>query len=135
MHDFHPAISPAGLYWVARVPESGLQISSDGRSATLELKNLAVIDQPQWPALEAPAVPAKLSYRAVWKATDEQVVYEDKAKHFRFEGYKALAQVEAVVEVPALNFSWRSDSLATSKAAFAVIGQEVNGKYYDSRAG
>ncbi len=131
MHDFHPAISPAGLYWIARVPAGGLKVSDDGRAATLELKNLAVIDQPKWPALEAPAVPARMSYRVVWKATDDKVVYEDKARHFRFEGYKAVAQAEAAVEVPALKFSWKSDPLETSKAAFAIIGQEVNGRYYD----
>jgi hypothetical protein len=109
----------------------GLNISDDGRTATLELKNLPVIDQPKWPAPDAPAVPAKMSFRAVWKAMDDKILYEDKQKHFRVEGYLATAQVEAAVVVPALNFSWKSDSLNTSKAAFAIIGNEVNGRYYD----
>jgi hypothetical protein len=113
------------------VPLGGLTISDDGRSATLELKNLPVIDQPKWPARDAPAVPAKMNFRVVWKATDDKIFYEDKRKHFKVEGYGATAQVEAAVVVPALNFSWKSDPLDTSKAEFAIIGNEVNGRYYD----
>ena len=113
------------------MPLGGLEISDDGRFATLELKNLPVIDQPKWPAFDAPAVPAKMSFRVVWEATDDKIFYEDKRKHFKVEGYHAAARVEAAVVVPALNFSWKSDSLDTSKAAFALIGNEVNGSYYD----
>ena len=95
------------------------------------MKSLAVTDQPKWPAYDAPFVPAVMSFRVVWKATDEKVSVDDKQKHFRFEGYRATAQAEAAVEVPAFNFSWKSDPIDTSKAGFAIIGSEVNGKYYD----
>ncbi len=94
------------------------------------MKNLAAIDQPQWPAFKAPAAPAKMTIRIVWKATSEKVLYDDPSKQFRFEGFKATAQLEASVEVPSLSFSWRSDPLETSKAGFAIIGSEVNGRYY-----
>ena len=72
-----------------------------------------------------------MSFRVVWKATDQKVLIDDKQKHFRFEGYRAMAQAEAMVEVPLLNFSWKSDPIETSRATFAIIGNEVNGKYYD----
>jgi hypothetical protein len=72
-----------------------------------------------------------MSFRVVWKATDETILIDDKEKHFRFEGYRAMAQAEAMVEVPLLNFSWKSDPIETSRATFAIIGNEVNGKYYD----
>jgi hypothetical protein len=113
------------------VPTGSLTINSDGRHAILELKQITVIDQPKWPAHDALSTPAIMSFRVVWKATDETILIDDKQKHFRFEGYRAIAQAEAAVEVPALNFSWKSDPIATSKAAFAIIGTEVNGKYYD----
>jgi hypothetical protein len=113
------------------VPKEGLTISPDGRQATLELKQIAVIDQPKWPAHDALFTSAIMSFRVVWKATDEKILIDDKQKHFRFDGYRAIGQAEAVVEVPSLNFSWRSDPIATSRAAFAIIGNEVNGKYYD----
>lgn len=98
------------------------------------MKNISVIDQPKWPAHDAPAVQAKMSFRVVWKATDEKILYEDKLKHFKVEGYGATAQAEASVEVPALNFSWKSDPIDTSKTAFAIIGTEVNGRYYDQQS-
>ncbi len=119
---------------MASVPEGGFTIGDDGRFATLELKDLAVIDQPKWPALDAKATPARMNLRVTWKATDRKILYEDKCKHFRVEGYAAIAQAAASVEVPALNFSWKSDPIETSSASFAVIGNEVNGKFYDQES-
>jgi hypothetical protein len=40
--------------------------------------------------------------------------------------------MEAEVEVSSMGFSWKSDPLNTSKCDFAIIGEEVNGRYYDS---
>ena len=105
-------------------------LSADGRKATLDLVT-AVIDQPKWPDRDAPWINAAMSLKVVWEATDEKVLIEDKAKHFRFEGFRATARAEAKVSIPGLDFSWNSDPLNTSKADFAVIGTEVNGKYFD----
>ena len=44
---------------------------------------------------------------------------------------KAECQLEAQVEVPSIGFSWKSDPLSTSKCDFAIVGEEVNGRYYD----
>lgn len=131
VHDFHPPIAPSGLYWVVPVPESGLRISTDERSATLEIKDLTVIDQPRWPAYDAVSTPAIMSFRITWQATSDPVLYEDRLKHFKVEGFRAIAKAEAAVEVPSLNFSWKSDPIETSSAGFAIIGTEVNGRYYD----
>ncbi len=130
VHDFHPPVAPSGLYWVAPIPDGGLKITDDGRTATLDLKGLSVIDQPQWPAFNAAATPATMRIRIVWKATPEKIVYDDPSRQFHFEGFKATAQMEAQVEVPSIGFSWKSDPLETSKANFAIIGTEVNGRYY-----
>jgi hypothetical protein len=96
------------------------------------MENVAVVDQPRWPALDSIATPARMSFKMVWTSTGESVKYEDAAKHLRFTGTLATCQLEAQVEVPAIGFSWKSDPLNTSKAAFAVIGEEVNGRYYES---
>ncbi len=71
-----------------------------------------------------------MNLKVIWTATEDLII-EDKAKHFRFEGFRARARTEAKVSVPALGFSWRSDLIETSKADFAIIGWEVNGKYFD----
>lgn len=114
------------------MPRGSLTISPDAKHATLEIIT-PVIDQPKWPDLSAQFVHAVMSFKVVWTATQDNLVIEDKEKHFRFEGFRAKAQAEAKVSVPTLGFSWRSDPLATSQADFAVIGWEVNGKYFDEQ--
>jgi hypothetical protein len=40
--------------------------------------------------------------------------------------------MEAAVQVPSIGYSWKSDPLDTSKCDVAIIGEEVNGRYFDS---
>ena len=131
IHDLHPLIAPSGLYWVVPVPANGLTISADGKVFTLEMQNVPIIDQPRWPALDSVATPARMSFKMVWKSSGEPAVYEDASKHFRFTGTRAACQMQARIEVPPIGFSWESDPLATSKCDFAIMGEEVNGRYYD----
>ena len=133
MHDFHPPIRPSGLYWVVDVPEGALDVSADGRSASLRLTRVNVIDQPRWPAPDAEAFPAFMDITMRWIATDEPVMIDDPGKQFRFHGWKARCQLEARVEVPSTGFTWKSDPLETSHADFALIGEEANGRYYSQR--
>jgi len=130
IHDFHPPISPSGLYWVVPVASDGLRFSDDGKTVTLEMKDVPVVDQPRWPALDSVATPARMTFKMVWKSTGEAVVFDDPGKQFRFTGTRASCQLQAKVEVPSIGFSWRSDDIETSKADFAVMGEEVNGRYY-----
>ena len=116
------------------VPATGLTISPDGRTASLEMRDVPVVDQPHWPALDAIATPARMGFKMAWKSTGEPVVYEDPSKHFRFTGTRATCQMEAQVEVPSIGFSWKSDPMETSRADFAILGEEVNGRYYDAVA-
>jgi hypothetical protein len=95
------------------------------------MNNVAIIDQPRFPAIDARATPAIMSFRLIWRATDEKILYENPAQHFRVEGYRAIAQLEAQIYVPATGFSWKSGPLSQSQAAYAIIGEEVNGRYYD----
>jgi hypothetical protein len=99
---------------------------------TLEMHDVPVVDQPRWPALDSIATPARMSFKMVWKSTGEPVKYDDPSKHFRFTGFRASCQLEAQIEVPSIGFSWKSNPLATSSAAFAILGEESNGRYYDS---
>jgi len=52
-------------------------------------------------------------------------------KQFRVEGYRATAQLEAQVKVPLIDFTRKSDPLSAAQANFAIIGDEVNGRYYN----
>jgi hypothetical protein len=132
VHDFHPPIAESGLYWVVPIPAGGLTYADGGRTATIDMHDVPVIDQPRWPALDALGTPATLSFRLVFKATDQRVTYDDPYKQFRFTGWQATAELEAQVHVPSIGFSWKSDPLATSHCDFAILGDEMNGKYYDA---
>ncbi len=92
-------------------------------------------DQPRWPAMDAKTTPAFLDFKLVFKAGDETVKYEDPMRQYRFEGFKAAAQLEAVVRVPSIDFTFKTDPLESSKCDFAVMGTEVNGKYYEATKG
>jgi hypothetical protein len=81
------------------VPTGGLNISPDGKAITLEMKNVPVVDQPRWPALDAIATPARMAFKMVWKSTGEPVRYENASRQFRFTGTRAECQLEAQVEV------------------------------------
>jgi len=96
------------------------------------MTNLPIIDQPRWPAMDAETTPAFLDFKLVFEAGVETVKYEDPARQYRFEGFKASAQLEAAVRVPSIDFSFKTDPLENSKCDFAVMGTEVNGKYYES---
>ncbi len=91
---------------------------------------MPVVDQPRWPALDSIATPARMAFKMVWKSTGEPVLYENASEQFRFRGTRAECQLEAQVEAPSIGYSWKSDALETSRADFAVIGEEMNGRYY-----
>lgn len=94
------------------------------------MRDVSIVDQPLWPALDSIATPARMSFKMIWKSTGEPVTYADPAKQFRFTGTRATCQMEAQVNVPSIDFSWKSDPLETSHADIAVMGDEVNGRYF-----
>ena len=132
IHDFHPPISPEGLYWVTPVPSEGLKFSALDKTATLQMTNVPIVDQPRWPAMDAETEPAFMDFKLVLNATDQPVKYEDASRQYRFEGFKATGQLEATIRVPSIDFTFTTDPLESSTCDFAVMGWEENGKYYSS---
>jgi hypothetical protein len=117
------------------VPSTGLTFSADGKTATLQMTNVPIIDQPRWPAMDAESNPAFMDFKLVFTPTNEALKYEDPMRQYRFEGFKASAQLEATIRVPSIDFIFKTDPLETSHSDFAVMGDEVNGKYYDAGKG
>jgi hypothetical protein len=108
-------------------------MSADRKTITLEMSDVPVVDQPHWPAIDSIATPARMTFKMVWKSTGEPVQYESPAEQFRFVGTRAECHLEAAVSVPSIGFAWKSDPIDTSAASFAIIGEEVNGRYYSPR--
>jgi hypothetical protein len=92
------------------VPSSGLTFGTDETTATLQMSNVPIIDQPRWPAMDAETTPAFMDFKLILKATDESVKYEDPARQYRFEGFKAGAQLEATIRVPSIDFTFKNRS-------------------------
>jgi len=46
----------------------------------------------------------------------------------RFEGFSAIAQLEASVRVPSIDFTFKTDPLEQSSSDFAAMRTEVSGK-------
>src|SRR3982074_2923269 len=90
--------------------------SSDEKTATLQMTNFPIIDQPRWPAMDAETIPAFVDFKLVFTATDEPVKYEASSRQYRFEGFKASAQLEATFRVPSIDFTFKTDSLQSSKS-------------------
>jgi hypothetical protein len=109
-----------------------MTFDADAKTATLQMVNVPIIDQPRWPAMDAETTPAFMDFKLLFKASPEPVKYEDPARQYRFEGFKASAQLEAVFRVPSIDFTFKTDPLETSSCDFAVMGEEVNGRYYDA---
>lgn len=65
-----------------------------------------------------------------WRATNEPYELDVPAKQLRFRGWKATSQLAARVTVPSIGFEWKSEPIETSRAGFAIIGEETNGRFY-----
>jgi hypothetical protein len=110
----------------------GLKFSALDKTATLQMTNVPIVDQPRWPAIDAETAPAFMDFKLVLKATDQPVKYEDASRQYRFEGFKATGQLEAAIRVPSIDFTFKTDPLESSTCDFAVMGWEENGRYYSS---
>ena len=95
------------------MPPTGITFSADGKTATLQMSNVP------------------MDFKIVFKAGSEPVKYEDPMRQYRFEGFRATAQLEAAFRVPSLDFTFQTDPLESSPSDFAVMGDEVNGRYYE----
>lgn len=96
------------------------------------MSDVPIIDQPRWPSMDAETTPAFMSFKLVFRRTEEPARYEDPTRQYRFDGFKAEAQLEATYRVPSIGFTFKTDPLETSKSDFAVMGDEVNGRYYEA---
>jgi hypothetical protein len=99
------------------------------------MTTVPIIDQPRWPSMDAETTAAWMDFKLVFQSTEEAVNYEDPSRQYRFEGFRATAQLEATIHVPSIDFSFKTDPIETSKCDFALMGSEVNGKYYEVAKG
>jgi len=114
-----------------KIPNSALVVSPDGKSATLSVKNAAVIDNFQF--FGPSPVPATVSFTIKWEATGKATHFEpgssDPLDPTNFDGH-LYKNVTATGRFSGkeIGFSFRSD-LTTSEGGFAELGRERNGAF------
>jgi hypothetical protein len=131
VHDFNGGIQPSGLFWIVRLPDSAFRVSRDGRRATLEAKDVSVLDSFQFGGPNV--VPATVSFTVRWRATAaRQRRGKGRAvaptSPAAFLGDFAPARSTASFSGSEFGFSFRS-TMATSDRGYAELGPERNGTF------
>jgi hypothetical protein len=133
LHDFNGGVQPSGLFWVVELAEDEVQISSDGRRASMHAEDVPVIDSFQFGGLKM--VPAKVSFSVEWQAKGpakplgkgKSVPPNDPAA---FIGEFAPAVARGSYAGRELAFSFKSDPGASSDPlGYAEMGHERNGVF------
>jgi hypothetical protein len=114
---------------VVELPGDTFRVSRDGRRATLEARDVAVLDSFQF--LGPNVVPASVSFSITWEATGRRelrgkgsaVPPTDPAA---FLGRFADARSTGWFSGSEVGFSFRSDSASTDRG-YAELGPERNG--------
>jgi hypothetical protein len=127
---FHQPIAANGLYWTAAIPHDGFRLSKDGRSARVDVRNYAVLDQPKAPVSMEPTYRAILDFQITWKAHGPLIGYTEPKKRYKLRFYAATAQIAYTARVPERNLTITSDPIETSSSVFAMMGTENNGVFF-----
>ena len=126
---FHQPIAANGLYWTAPIPDDALTLSADGKSASVEVRDYRVVDQPKFPK-PGPDYHASLDFRITWRAEGRLIPYTQPKLKYSLEFYRAHAQIEYTARIPSRNLVITSAPLRTSDSVFAVMGRERNGSFF-----
>ncbi len=145
VHDFNGGVQPSGLFWVVELAEDEVQISNDGRRASMHAEDVPVIDSFQH-AEDVPVidsfqfggvnmVPAKVTFSVEWQAKGpakmlgkgKGVPPTDPAA---FTGEFAPAVARGSYSGRELAFSFKADPGASSDPrGYAEMGHERNGVF------
>jgi hypothetical protein len=132
IHDFNPGIRQNGLFWTVILPPDAVQVDLNAGTATLEAHDLHMEDYGD---LEnavtgdaAPPIPAVVSFKVEWIATDGINNWNNIAQQFRGEFRDASAQME--YQIRTVDFDITSAPLADSTTVAAELGRESNGSFY-----
>jgi hypothetical protein len=132
VHDYNGGVQPSGLFWAVELPGGAFTVSHGGRRATLEARNVCVLDSFQF--LGPASVPATVSFTVRWQATGSQVLRGKGAAvpptdPAAFLGQFAPARATGAFSGSQLGFSFRSNLGVSSDEAFAELGPERNGVF------
>lgn len=118
-HDFTGGITPQGLVWTVRLPDASVSLDATGKTLTVDVRDLAVIDERS-----GGKFPAVVSFRIEWKGRGKHRPLTTATPPFAGEFFRTA--------VARGMFSGSEDGFAfatrkRAKSTFAMLGTERNG--------
>jgi hypothetical protein len=139
LHDFSPGILPSGLFWIVKVPDSAVQISSDGSTLHIHLEQVPEIDAFTFPPgtgngiTPFPAVPATASFDVTYTKTGNRrhirPTSRDPLSPFNWEGEMSDATNSGTFSVTYADGSFSASGSFSSSGNFGEMGTEKNGSF------
>jgi hypothetical protein len=135
VHDFNGGIRPSGLFWTVDLPNRAFRFTRNGRHATLEAKDVPVVDSFTFvPIPPVNVIPATVSFEVRWDATGPLMELGSGAAvpptdRAAFLGRFREARANGSFSGRELGFSFESDPGASSDLGFAELGRERNGVF------
>jgi len=136
VHDFNPGIGSNGLFWLVQVPDDAVKITDDG--LTVSLKNVAVVDQFQFPGgagnnLGTAGRPAKVSFDITFTKSGAprhvRPASEDPIGAFSWAGEMWTATNSGTFSVRYDDRSFSASGSFSSGSNFGEMGTERNGSF------
>lgn len=130
--DFNPGITASGLFWTTAVPNSSVQVHPGVGSARFALSDYETHDFHNiGNALGGgPSDPAVVAFDMRWSAGGRRAVQTDRST-FQFRSRINTATVEWSGENEATGMQFVSDPATTSVSAYAAVGHEKNGSFFE----
>lgn len=135
----NPGIAPSGLFWTTALPEDAVDVDFDDGTAEMQASNVRLMDFGNIGnglfGGGPPPVPATASFLVRWTAgaADEDDVdpvrVVNTSDGHAGEFVRGTAQMEWSATVG--DFDFMSAPIGTSSSAFAEIGRERNGSFFD----
>jgi len=136
VHDLNPSLfPPSGLFWTTPIPESGVQVNFGSGSASMEARDVPIYDYGN--ILNAlfgggpAATPGKVSFKVAWNGVIERVKIRNTDPVYGGFGGSFIyntAQMEWTGQVG--DYSFVSAPMSESSSAFALLGHEQNGSFF-----
>lgn len=128
--DINPGIPSNGLFWTVPIPDTALSLSPDGLTATVTLRDFAVLDQPKFPANTDPTYAARVDLDLTWRGFGPLLGTTNATHRYRVQFHQAIMQAAIRVTVPEIGFTFTSDPPETTQTIFAMIGEDQNGMFF-----
>jgi hypothetical protein len=127
---------PVGLFWTIELPKDSVEVQFGKRRASLQASDVPILDygtiiNALFGGGPSP-VPGSVSFKVVWSGPGQRLhIRNTDSTYGGFAGefIRNTAQIEWTATVG--DYTFVSDPLATSSSAFAEIGRERNGSFFE----